>query len=1474
MSDFEMFKTQGESLGLDKGDLLNFIRDGQIRTDSERKLKAEIERDQRQEQRAQAKEEADRAQAQEEREADRGHELELARIQGEQNTSRLNTSHHESGYAKTPKLPQFSENKDNMDAYLRRFERFAIVQKWEQNDWATHLSALITGKALDVYSRLAATDAKDYDRLKGAILKRYNYTEDGFRMKFRDSKPDKDETPDQFGDRLDSYLTRWLELSDTSEDYEALKTLFLREQFMNSCGKYLATYLRERGPKTLRELYELAERYLEARGWSLGENNTGNKQKFNKNKTHEKGTKPQDNSVTDKSSYNQSNGKTSSYRKTAFSGKCFKCDRFGHKSVDCRNVAGGQKVFPKTSYTSAVAVDTQSNTTSPKQNCACTDCPSHNNNKQACANVVSDDVLDGSDWFHVSAGSKESDMGNLPIYDGLVNGQNIRVLRDSGCTSVIVSRHLVSDEQLTGEVAQCTTFNRDTLKLPIAKIKVNTPFLVKELNAMCCDNLICDLILGNVPGAREACDPDTEWKRESVNVVTRAQEIAARKVVEPLIVNELDHNQSDITVAKLKEAMEQDETLQMCEVGQEPKVRGQNKYWFIKKNGMLYRMYQSPKHNYGIAVKQLVVPQNRRRRVMGIAHDSPMGGHLGIGKTIDRVQTEFYWPGLHGDVTRYCKSCDVCQRTIAKGKVTKVPLGKMPIMSEPFQRVAMDLIGPLTPVSKNGYRYVLTVVDYATRYPEAVPLKNIDTISVAEALLSIYSRVGFPREVLSDMGTQFVSDVMREINRLLSIKQLNTTPYHPIANGLVEKFNGTLKSMLRKMCCERPEDWDRYLPAVLFAYREVPQDSVGFSPFELLYGRTVRGPMTILKELWTQEIKDPEVRSTYQYVLDLRERLETTCKLAQEALGQSQKRYKHYYDKKSRKRSYKVGDSVLLLLPTDHNKLTMQWKGPYKVSDIKFDNDYIIMMNGKSKIFHVNMLKKYIPRQDVPEEDTGDDENQMAVMTCANVIIDEEMDEGEAIDTPVMEPKLTHLDVHIGPELCLESKTEVSMLLRDFCDIFTEVPGDTHLVEHEIRTYDEKPIRVTPYKIPYSVRQEIDTEVGKMLKLDIIEPSRSPYSAPVVLVAKKDSTKRFCIDYRRVNSNTLFDNEPTANAPDIYAKLSNDKIFTKIDLTKGYWQIRMAENSKEKTAFVTHAGCYQFKRMPFGLMNSAATFNRMMRKLLSGISQVDSYIDDILIHTPTWHEHLVILRLVFQRLREANLTIKPSKCQIGYPDLEFLGHYVGKKTLGVNPELVKKILDAQIPTSKKQVRSFLGLAGYYRSYIPNYSTISAPLSDLTKKGQRSKDIKWDECHDRAFLAIKRYLTNKPILHLPDMSQQFILQTDASDTGVGSVLLQEHDGKLFPIAYNSRKLLPREKNYSAIEKECLGLVWAIDRFKCYLYGREFILQTDHQPLVYLNSCKLTNGRLMRWALSLQSYKFRIEAVKGTQNVGADYMSRIV
>ncbi|KAK7110259.1 hypothetical protein V1264_014164 [Littorina saxatilis] len=1032
------------------------------------------------------------------------------------------------------------------------------------------------------------------------------------------------------------------------------------------------------------------------------------------------------------------------------------------------------------------------------------------------------------------------------------------------------------------------------------KDQIDTPDFTGEVEAVCLKKPLYDLLIGNIGGARRPDDPDFEWRmgsaqpaaeeedplpfaNEDISELLRDDRATVHRRDQPQVVSAVTTRaqaKKDKTTTPLRvtnssatAVVDRDRLIQLQEADLtltkyrsrpvKEMTKGEGTVHFEVKAKILYRVFQHPRVNGGKPLRQVLVPQPLRRQVMEVAHDSIMGGHLGVKKTSDRIQAAFYWPGLHADVTRFCRSCDICQKTIPRGRVPKVPLQKMPLIDRPFKRVAIDLIGEIKPPSEEGHRWVLTLVDYATRYPEAVPLKKIDTETVAEALVDIFSRIGVPEEILTDLGTQFVSECMEEVNRLLSIRHLTTTPYHPMCNGLVEKFNATLKSTLKKLCSEQPRQWHRYINALLFAYREVPQESTGFSPFELMYGRTVRGPMQILKELWTKDVDTPEVKNSYQYVFELREKLEETLEIARENLRKSQDSGKHYYDRKAVNRKFTPGNKVLILLPTDHNKLLMQWKGPYEVEAVVGINDYKVNVGKKSKIYHANLLKLYVER---PPE---------AVQVAASVEEPAELDEfdgEELLELGDFHKKEGVDDVKLGPDLTEDQQKELHDFMGDFTHRFSDVPGSTSLVEHEVHLTSDVPVRSKPYPIPFQARESLKKDIDNMLKMGVIRESSSPYSSPVVVVKKKDGTNRVCIDFRKVNKITVFDPEPMPTATDLFRQLTGSKIFSKIDLSKGYWQIPVREEDIPKTAFATPDGTYECLRMPFGMVNSGATLTRGMRKMLKGMKNVVYYWDDLLVHTETFAEHLETLRELFSRLTKANLTVRPSKCILGTDNVDFIGHSLKEGQKGLLLENVTKILNAPRPETKKQVRSFLGLAGYYREFIPNFAAITAPLSDMTRKGCPNR-ILWGPAQEKAYQTVRDLMSRDPVLRLPDTAKEFILRTDASDEGIGAMLMQEHGGKPFPVSYASKKLSGAEKNYSTMEKECLAIVWGIKKFELYLQGVKFVLQTDHKPLTYLNSAKFVNNRIMRWVMYLQNFDMRVESIKGSDNVGADFLSRV-
>ena len=311
-------------------------------------------------------------------------------------------------------------------------------------------------------------------------------------------------------------------------------------------------------------------------------------------------------------------------------------------------------------------------------------------------------------------------------------------------------------------------------------------------------------------------------------------------------------------------------------------------------------------------------------------------------------------------------------------------------------------------------------------------------------------------------------------------------------------------------------------------------------------------------------------------------------------------------------------------------------------------------------------------------------------------------------------------------------------------------------------------------------------ELEQMESMGIIRPSTSEWASPIVIVPKKDGTIRLCVDYQKLNRVSRFDAYPMPRVDEMIDHIGQGKYISTLDLNKGYWQVPVEETSQSKTAFTTPFGLYEFITMPFGLQGAPATFQRLMDKILRGLEKyVSAYIDDVAIYSKTWEDHLKQLKSVLARLRAANLTAKPKKCRFGMDETLYLGHVIGGGR--VKPELskVQAVKTYPVPTNKSDIRSFLGLVGYYRKFIPNFASISAPLSDLTKKTV-SKIVWTDEC-ERSFNKLKEVICSEPVLRSPNYDKQMILQTDAWNRGIGAVLSQVDDnGEEHPIVYISRK----------------------------------------------------------------------------------------
>lgn len=452
------------------------------------------------------------------------------------------------------------------------------------------------------------------------------------------------------------------------------------------------------------------------------------------------------------------------------------------------------------------------------------------------------------------------------------------------------------------------------------------------------------------------------------------------------------------------------------------------------------------------------------------------------------------------------------------------------------------------------------------------------------------------------------------------------------------------------------------------------------------------------------------------------------------------------------------------------------------------------------------------------------------------------------------------------------SSSENQMLLSilsDFSDVFAKPyglpPKRSH--DHKIPISSEsRPINVRPYKYPHYQKNEIEKMVTGLLQSGVIRPSTSPYSSPILLVKKHDGSWRLCVDYCALNDVIVKDKFPIPVIDELLDELNGAHVFSKLDLRSGYHQIRMADEDIEKAAFHTHQGHYEFLVMLFGLTNAPSTFQSLMNEIFKGLLRkyVLAFFDDILIYSKSWLEHLQHISIVQQILRDHQLFVKKEKCQFAQEQVNYLGHVISNQGVSIDPEKISAMVQWPRPNSVKALRGFLGLTGYYRKFIKGYELIANPLTQLLKKNA----FGWNEQAEKAFTYLKQAITTDPMLALPDFTKPFVVECDASGSGIGVVLMQDSR----PIAFFSRTLKGSNLARSTYEKEMIALIAAVQKWRPYLLGNKFIIRTDQKSIRHLLEQTITTEAQQKWLVKLLGYDFKIEYKKGLENTTADSLSR--
>ncbi|KAL1275958.1 hypothetical protein QQF64_035581 [Cirrhinus molitorella] len=939
-------------------------------------------------------------------------------------------------------VPPFRESE--VDSYFVAFERVAAKLKWPRDMWALLLQCNLFGKAQEVCAALPIEDSLNYDTVKLAVLRAYELVPEAYRQKFRACSKTAKQTFVEFAREKKALFEKWC-LSTKIATLEDLQELILLEDFKNCLPENIVVYLNEQKVSKLSDAAILADEFVLTHKTVFSPVRVSKVlPAFDIGKTYANG-----------SSRSVSEMKNASKRPDK-KRVCFYCLDPGHIISNCK--AWQQKAAGKPK---GVAFSSVSEPLSSQSNSSV-----FNSFLQTCTVALTDDGSDPRPIVMLrDTGSAQSIIleSTLPFSSKSYTGNNVLIRGiEMGCTSVpLHTIHLKSD-LISGPVSVGvhSRLPVDGIDMILGNDLAGTkvfPYPIVSAKPDVCGQ---DDALSHLSSIFPSCAVTRAQKKKFNDVldlsssflVSSPESAECKLYVQP---QSKDNAPLKVSREQLIAAQKSDVSLSKCisaaadrtQVSDEP-------VGYCWDNGVLMRWWK-PTDSDCEGVYQIVLPTDYRTQILKLAHEHICSGHLGVTKTHDRIARYFFWPSMKSSVSAFVRSCHICQ---VAGKPNQVipqaPLQPIPVIGEPFERLILDCVGPL-PKAKTGHQYILTIMCTATRYPEAVPLRSITTKAVVKELIKFCSVFGLPKVIQTDRGTNFTSNLFEQLAKELQVRHEMSTANHPESQGALERFHQTLKSMLRAYCVETGKEWVDGLPLLMLAVRSTVQESLGFSPAELVFGHTVRGPLKLIHDQFLS--KDSRQMPILEYVSTFREHLHRAWDVAKRHLSNTQVKMKKRYDRKSVDRSFQPGDSVLVLLPVPTSPMHARFSGPYTVEKKLSDTNYTILTpdrRRKSRVCHVNMLKEYVDRNEPgvkPVIKSAIAVNTVNVPVGYVPEVDGLRDKvaqtfgGKFVNSVILATLPAYLSY-----LSEEHRNDIIELINKHPTLFNDVPSQTNVLVHDI----------------------------------------------------------------------------------------------------------------------------------------------------------------------------------------------------------------------------------------------------------------------------------------------------------------------------------------------------------------------------------------------------------------------------------------